>query len=67
MKPDNICIFCAGTEPNTKSLKVCSSCVAKFVSLGHDGIEKWAEGRDLTTEQAKFLGLRGRQTNEVVS
>ena len=52
------CIFCYRPENNSTNLKVCSTCTAKFVVCGRDGLDKLATKHTFTEEQSKFLGVR---------
>jgi hypothetical protein len=57
MKIATKCIFCGGSERNSSDLKVCSRCVAKFAG-SKEAIDRFAAGRVLTQEQARFLGVK---------
>lgn len=52
------CIFCNRSEPNSTDLKVCSTCIAKFVVCGRETLDKIAINESLTKWQSKFLGVR---------
>ena len=56
MKPT--CIFCYKAENNDADLKVCSTCIAKFVVCGRETLDKIALRNTFTKTQSKFLGVR---------